>query len=415
MVCPASIWCLQHYSTVKILHIETRFHPSYGYQVQQLVRLHSKAHEVAIVTSKSFGNLPKVDSVQVFSEVDRKFQLETGARIIRLNSLLEYRDKLVLKELAKTVEKERPDIIFVHGVEYMALMQLILSGTAKKFPLVTDSHDLPSAARNEFLRALFRWPLKLVTIRFLNKHRIRTYYVQPQSKEMLRRYGVREDIMHYLPLGVDDGVFYSDPGVRNAMRRNHEIKDDDIVILYTGKRDYDKDPALILEAAIQLSGDLLENVKIFMVGAEDPEYSTNRLNPLLGRSELAGRTLLMDAVPFEKLAGFYAMADIGVFPLRNTMSALDAMACGLPLIMQDDDTNRERLEHGGLVYKSGNSQELARKISQLMTNPIQRLDLSKGGQRYVAENYSYRMTVKKLEDDMLHEIRHHKLEYENVH
>ena len=394
---------------MKILHIETRFHPSYGYQVQQMARLHDKAHEVVVVTSKSLGNLRNRDMADDISILDERYERETGIRIIRLNAWFEVREKIALKGLVDTIEGEQPDVIFAHGVEYLALMQLILSGVAGRYPLLTDSHDLPTAGRSEFLRGLFRIPHRWITVRFLNNHRIRTYYVQPQSKEMLRRSGVREEIMHYLPLGVDEDVFHPDPQARAEMRAKFGIQHDEVVILYTGKRDSQKDPALILEAMSLLSADLLARIKVFMVGAEDPAYRDERISPLLAATPAQDRVFFLDPVPFKQLAGFYAMADLGVFPRQNTMSALDAMASGLPLIMQDDHTNRERLKHGGLVYAAGNAGDLMRKLSELMVDPELRGRLSDGGPQYVKDNHSYRTTVNMLENDMRFEIERHKI------
>lgn len=393
---------------MKVIHIETRFHPSYGYQVQQLVQLHGKEHDVLVVTSRSLGAVGHGVSGAELAALDRGFELETGARIIRLDSWFEWRDKILFKGLAPLIRRERPDVIYAHGVEYIALMQLIVAGVAREYPMVTDSHDLPTAGRSALLRSIFRVPHRLITVRFINKFGIRTYYVQPQTKEMLRICGIHEGNMHYLPLGVDESVFRPDADARQALRSRFSIRGDEVVLLYTGKRDHQKDPALILEAVAGLADAIRMRIWIIMVGTEDRRYADSRIAPTLATTGCAERVRMMESVPFRDLAGFYAMADIGVFPRQNTMSALDAMACGLPLIMQDDDTNRERLAAGGLLFNQGDAIDLGRKISLLVADTELRKKLSFGGREYVAKNHSYQATVKRLEADMESEIERHR-------
>ncbi len=120
---------------MKILHIEQRFHPSYGYQVQQFAKLHSKEHDIVIVSSRSFGKLEGVNKQEVFETLDADFEQRTGARIVRLDTSFEWREKILLKDLSDTIRAEKPDVIFAHGVEGMFLMQLILSGVVMIFQL----------------------------------------------------------------------------------------------------------------------------------------------------------------------------------------------------------------------------------------------------------------------------------------
>lgn len=94
------------------------------------------------------------------------------------------------------------------------------------------------------------------------------------------------------------------------------------------------------------------------------------------------------------------MADFAVFPDENTLSALDAQACALPVIMQEDMTNNERLEKGGLTFARGDLKDLSEKILWMIENPGQRKKLGLAGQEYIKAKFDYRRIVEKMEHDL---------------
>jgi glycosyltransferase involved in cell wall biosynthesis len=95
------------------------------------------------------------------------------------------------------------------------------------------------------------------------------------------------------------------------------------------------------------------------------------------------------------------MADIIVFPKENTLSALDAQACKLPVILEEDNTNTERLQKGGLVYRKNDLTDLADKINSLLTNKSLRLKLGSEGNQYVRTHYDYTKIIENMEKVLL--------------
>ena len=383
---------------MRILHIEQRFHPSYGYQVQQFARLHSSSHDITIITSDDFGRLKVIDKKEVFDVLDKEFEKEVGVRIIRLHTCIRWRDKVSLRKLKKTVLEIDPDVIYSHGVEGLPLMQLILSGIGCKYPIVTDSHDLPTATRNPALHWLFRLPLKLISIRYLNNSKSVCYYLDAAAKPMLVSYGIKKDNLKYLPLGVDSTVYYYCATGAKLIRQQLGITEDEKMIIYTGKIDQHKDPVLLLEAFLKLPEELQKLTKVVFVGQKNPIYDKTRLKPI--QAKIGERFIYHNAVPFTMLKNFYSAADIGVFPQRNTLSSLDAQMCGLPLVMEKDATNSERLRYGGKVYIGGDLDDLAQTITTLLKNPNTLSRLSLGGKKYIRQKYDYKEIVASLEKDL---------------
>ncbi|MDX2431479.1 MAG: hypothetical protein QNK35_11120, partial [Bacteroides sp.] len=81
-------------------------------------------------------------------------------------------------------------------------------------------------------------------------------------------------------------------------------------------------------------------------------------------------------------------------------SALDAQICSLPVIMQEDMTNSERLEHGGLTYKKGDLSDLAEKILWMIRNPVERKEMGLKGEKHIKATFDYRKIVEKMEMDL---------------
>lgn len=81
---------------------------------------------------------------------------------------------------------------------------------------------------------------------------------------------------------------------------------------------------------------------------------------------------------------------------------LDAAASGLPVIVNNTITARERHEGNGRTYILGDAADLAATIESL-TSPDLRRELGQAGARKMAENYSWtRMARRRLQDYQRH-------------
>jgi glycosyltransferase involved in cell wall biosynthesis len=116
----------------------------------------------------------------------------------------------------------------------------------------------------------------------------------------------------------------------------------------------------------------------------------------LGNSDL--NIILLKSKPSNELHEYYSAADFAVFPLESTLSSLECQACKLPVIMEDNPTNCQRIKMGGLTYISGNISDLSGKMQMLINDPILRKRLSKDGFDYVCQNYDYFKSLAQMEE-----------------
>ena len=141
---------------------------------------------------------------------------------------------------------------------------------------------------------------------------------------------------------------------------------------------------------------------LYFVGAYDQVYFDEKMQINFTSENIYVK--FVPAVPVSELHHWYSMADFAVFPMENTLSALDAQACRLPVIMQKDMTNSERLARGGLTFDQGDLKELSDKILTMIQHPEQRKKMGLEGEKFIKATYDYSKIVKNMEADLgLHE------------
>jgi glycosyltransferase involved in cell wall biosynthesis len=212
-----------------------------------------------------------------------------------------------------------------------------------------------------------------------------------------KEYGVNHNLIYSFEIGTDPTIYFQDIKEGSQLKQKLNIKDNDIVLLYVGKFNKNKQPHLILQAIKQIEGQINStSIKLLFIGTKDEKYFESFMLPIRFDSNL----IEIIYIPFIKnteLYKYYSMADFAIFPKENTLSALDVQACGLPVIMEKDLTNAERLKFGGLLYNKDSIKDLGNKILNLINDKQLRTKLSQEGQKYIIENYNYEKIISNME------------------
>jgi glycosyltransferase involved in cell wall biosynthesis len=118
---------------------------------------------------------------------------------------------------------------------------------------------------------------------------------------------------------------------------------------------------------------------------------------LLSRVHFAGPVLE------EHLPDYYRAADLYVSASHSdgtSVSLLEAMACGRPVVVSDLATNREWVRHevNGWVFADGDRQALAAQIVQALAEPKARLDMGRAARATVEARADWRLGARMLID-----------------
>ncbi len=390
----------------RVLHIEDRFHPSMGYQINFFAKYHAPEIDFHILTSNSMSIWEGLTNNINIKKLDEEFEQKYLVKIHRLNTFWGETQKsnLWLTGLLKKINDINPDVIYVHVIESYSAIRVILNTLfkLKKIKVFTDTHTLYNQFKKGIAFKVQLLFLKTIISKIITKKNIMVFATTPENQQiLLNDYKIPSNYVDFLPIGTDSSQFYFKAEDRNLIRQKLEIPPNDIALIYTGKINERKKPHLILSAVDKIKDGIKVNLHIIFVGPKiEPYFSSNfQLDSFHSIDNIKIR--FIEPVDSSILFKYYSIADFAVFPKENTLSALDAQACGIPVIMESDSTNNKRLEKGGLLYQKNDLNSLGNSILKLIDEEKLRKKLSHEGQQYILENYEYKSIIKKLENYIL--------------
>jgi len=381
---------------LKVLHIEDRFHPAYGYQLNNFAALHDSNIDFHILTSKSLLPWHVSDAEHVFTKLDKDFEDKYDVQITRLDILFEIESRVWLCDLKKSIYAIDPDIIYVHGVESFTALRLLFSHFTRERLVVSDTHNLPGLSKNKFLATVYYFFFQRVVVPVINRKKVTVFYTCDENAKMLRdQYGIDERNIKGCVIGTNPDLFYFHPESRTRLRTELGIGSTNTVLIYSGKLDSQKQPHLILEAVKRIEADIKKPFHLLFVGSPDTTYKDAYCRVDFQNPNIVVH--FVEAVCSQDLFRYYSAADFAVFPKKNTLSSLDVQVNGLPVIMEDDTTNRSRLLGGGRLYREGDLDDLSKKILELVDDSSLRKRLSQDGRMQVLQHFNYKKIVSHME------------------
>jgi glycosyltransferase involved in cell wall biosynthesis len=297
------------------------------------------------------------------------------------------------------IKKIKPDIIFVHGIEYLSFIRLMIIqyfSTMKPYKIFTDTHSLPQFTEGSVFRKVFYSIFKLLIIPYINKAKIIAFYTAEENKKLLIDfYKVSPCNVRPFLIGADLKAFFFKQDSRLKIRKELKIKDDDTLFIYTGRLCKQKGPHLLIQAVRQIKNAEDKGIVLLFIGSQEKKYFNDVFKQHLSNNF---KVILLESISSDILHEYYSAADIAVFPLESTLSSLECQACKLPVIMEDNPTNVHRLKVGGLTYQRDNILDLRDKLMLLINDSIQRRKLSIEGFDYVKNNFDYHKSLIQMEN-----------------
>lgn len=380
---------------MKILHIEDRFHPGLGQQLNNFAKLHDPKIEFHILSSNSFAPWKGTDPEEIITISDKEFEKKYNVIIHRTDILFEIHSRVWMKRLKEKILEINPDIIFIHGIELFSAIRIILSSLSKKYITFSDTHTLLGQSKNKFIGSLFYFLFKRTVVPVINKRSIGVFFTAYENGMILKDiYGIRANNIHSCLMGSDTSKFYFDENERGIWRKRFDIKEKDIAIIYTGKHNNIKKPHLVLEAVKRMNKNNIRELFLFFVGSKDSKYFEEHFKE---NYDYGFKVFYIPEVENDELYKYYSMVDIAVFPKENTLSALDVQACKLPVVLEDNKTNRDRIKNSGLLYEKNNLNDLIDKISKLVVNDDLRERFGENGLKFVKGVYDYKKIISEVE------------------
>lgn len=196
------------------------------------------------------------------------------------------------------------------------------------------------------------------------------------KQDLIRRLGVEDAKVVVIPNGVERSFHpITDTKSLETFRARHGLPGR--FILYTGATKPHKNLPVLLEALARNGSQIPLVLTANADNLEDP-----RINEYLERYSLKQRVLFVGFLPEEEMPLLYNSATFLVLPSLYEgfgFPALEAMACGLPVICSNTTSLPEVVGDAALTFNPKNSSELTEHMSNLISNASLAQELANKG------------------------------------
>lgn len=390
---------------MRIVHLANYFIPDSGYQEPYLARHQAEAgHEVHVITSNRA--YPKHGDYRAFADIFPSRVLPPSSAphenfmLHRLPATLEMNMQLLLRGVFGKLKEIRPDIVFAHGLSRFETLRLALWKKVfeKRFTLVVDDHMLYSVYDRTWYRSLYHGIFNHLL------HRAELVdvidHVVPVSQEtgdFLREvFRVPESKITMIPLGADCDRFRFDTEARSQLRARLGLEEDHTVIIYAGKLIQQKGLDLLYDACREHLASR-DDLRLLLVGSGGDQPFARQIQEQSREDGIEDKIVWCGHVSHEELAGYYSAADLAIWPLQETMAAIEAASASLPLILRNSKVSRERTA-GGNGLNCETIDDLKAAVGTLSRDRSLCRDMGERGARYVREHFDWKVLAQRFVD-----------------
>ena len=340
------------------------FPDGYSYQENMLPKYHKKlGHDVSVIASlQTFDENGNVSYLNKASEYRNEYDIPVQ-RLDYKRPLKIYRKLKRFVGTYAAIEKTRPDILFIHGCQFMDMDVVVkyLKNHPETLVYVDNHADFSNSAKNWLSFTILHKILWKHCAKIVSPYTKKFYGVLPARVNFLKEvYGLPAEKVELLVMGADDEKVEAalKPEVRKGIREKYGITDDDFLIITGGKIDNFKKQILYLMEAVNMLQN--EKVKLLVFGSVIPELR-EKVEKLVST-----HTQYIGWVPSDLTDKYYAASDLVVFPGRHSVFWEQVAGLGKPMICKAWDGTKH-VDLGGNVFflEEDTTDEIYRIIEKL--------------------------------------------------
>lgn len=389
---------------MRIVHVEDYYPEEARYQEYYLSACQAQAgHDVTVITSNrpplSFRDKP-------WDKYARgQYRSTSGVRIIRLPVLVELSNTVpVIPGLLRVLGTLRPEVVHAHGLAYKISTPLAaLAKHLMGFRIVIDIHEAyfntrpKVGAAKRVYHAIHKRTLARLAISLADAV---VAIGAPERQFAMSEFGIAPGSVRIIPLGADTDTFRPNEQARSRIRKLMGYSDDTVVLVHAGKIGRRKGLHLVHRALSILR---TKDVAMLIVGAREDERYCVELEEAF--AELGIR---LDWAGFQTASGLsdhLCAADVGIWPEDPSISIVEAMACGLPLVLPEEEgLGRGYLAmENGVSFARGDIGSLASAIALLVERADIRKAMGTRSRTLAVSRFDWRLISAEFES-LYHEI-----------
>ena len=408
---------------LKIAFLSYRSKPFSGGQgiyVKYLSKaLHDLGHEIDVFSGPPYPDLdPKIKLVKIPSlglyEKKSKFYDVNPMELLNPINLFEWlsvnsggfpEPYTFGKRIKKILKQNLNEYDVIHDNQSLAYELLFFQ---KKKPLVTTIHhpislDLAyqlQSTNDIFLKLLMRrWHSFLVMQKFVAK-RLKKIVVPSNSSmdDIKDEFRVDKNKMERVMNGIDLNVFYPDSKIQKIPFKLVTVASADVPL---------KGLDYLLKALSDLA-EVYSDISLSIIGEQKKGGHTERL---IKKLNLEKRVNFFSNLTQEDLRKTYCEAELAIIPSLYEgfgFAAIEAMACGVPLISSSGGALPEVIKDTGIIIPPKNAKEIYNSVDFLLSSPKSAKELAEKGLQRANSKFSWTAIAKQLEKVYYKEIEIHK-------
>lgn len=366
----------------------------WSYQDNMLSKYHRKlGYDVTLIASKWVWNQDNVLEKEDLTD----YLNEDGVKVIRLdiknNKNVLYTFKKYM-DLDVTLEKENPDILFIHNAAYLDIFKVrrYLNSHPTMKVYVDNHNDFSNSAKNIISKYLLHKGIWRLAYKSLIPFVMKFYGVLPARVDFLINiYGIPKEKTELLVMGGDDDRIAKASSAENIrkIRKKHKIEETDFLIVTGGKIDIYKKQTILLMEAIKSIKNL--SIKLILFGSISCELR-EQVYRLVDKDKIQ----YIGWIDANESYDYFAASDLVVFPGRHSVFWEQVAGQGIPMICKYWE-GTTHIDVGGNVrfLKKDSVEEIKENIEEIVTRPGSYKKMKLAAQEHGREAFSYKNIAKR--------------------
>lgn len=383
---------------MKVVHIclSMGYTEGLNYQENVMIKYQAKdGHNVTLITTDHCFHEGEWGVCQTESD----YINPDGVRIIRLPFALPLPYRInkqigIFKGFYPLLEQLQPDVIFVHNLQFQDIRKV--AKYKRHHPQVkvnADNHsDFSNSARTWLSRnTLYRFWWKPCA-KAVEADIDMFFGVMPSRVDFLQNvYGIAKAKTSLLFMGADDECAEraANPAVKQQIRKQYGIREDDFLIMTGGKIDSFKTQTLLLMEAVRQIGN--PRLRLLIFGSVENELKES-FDALCDGSQIQYMGWAKGEQPYE----YFASADLVVFPGRHSVYWEQVVAQGIPMLCKYWN-GTTHVDIGGNVrfLKEDSVEAIRQELQMLLEHPDEYERMKQAAKSERRYEFSYQQIARK--------------------
>lgn len=344
---------------MKILHLATVASSHRYLLLPQLRALHDLGHEVVAVSADG----EDVEDLRAWGIRHRV--LEGSTRGFDLSA-----DLRAVRSFARIVREEKPTLVHTHNPKPGLYGRVVARMSGVPY-VVNTVHGLYATPDDRLTKRAIVYGLEAMASRFSDLELVQSI----EDVELMRRTPLAPTgRVRHLGNGISVERFVpaESAAQRQKVRRALGIADDAVVAISVGRLVREKGFVELLEASARVE----TAHELVIVGPSDPEKADALPRELLDEARRRGVHLLGHRADVDELLPACDLFVLASYREGVPRAAMEAAACGLPLVVTDIRGCRQVVDDGvnGLLVPRAQVEPLAAALERMVADDILRVE-----------------------------------------